>query len=475
MYKFNFTYEFKSLFRNGWIQLLALLLFTLFWFAFYNGHEKVDKRIADIQAAFDEVKDSDQFMLKLLDSVENGLSVSASPWTIPSRPMAVGNYHPRVAAMTPGNLTFVSTGQSDLFSHNVKPTTSGDDAALNFTEIVNPVQQLFGSFDPAFVIIYLLPLIIIAFTYNVLSAEKESGTIRLLASQPISVQTWVLQKMGIRLFWITVLLTIILTLVFLATNAEGSLFEMLPVWAICITYSLFWFALSFAINLWIGSSSKNAISLIGLWLLFVLLIPSVLNQMGSTIYPMPSRTLMINDLRSIKEETTKKQDQILDNFLRDHPEYAINNPNQNRSFYHSYMASQELVREELKPVVTRFEDQLQKQQNWISQLKWASPSIMVQQELNSLSGTSTKDYENFRKQATSFAGVWREHLLPFLYNNQPFTSNDYEDLPVFTYQPLQSRGTAKTIGILTVMAILIIGMGYLKGFGFQQKNNLIIQ
>ena len=475
MYKYNFAYEFKSLFRNGWIQLLTILLFALFWFAFSNGHEKVAKRQADIQAAFDEVKESDQVMLKLLDSVENGLSVSASPWTIPSRPMAVGNYHPRVAAMDPGQLAYIATGQSDLFSHNVKPTTSGDDAALNFTEIINPVQQLFGSFDPSFVIIYLLPLIIIAFTYNVLSAEKESGTIRLLASQPISIHTWVLQKMAIRLFWVTLLLTLILVLVFFLTNTAGNLMELLPIWGICIAYSLFWFALSFAINLWVGSSSKNAISLIGLWLLFVLLIPSVMNQMGSTLYPMPSRTLMVNKLRTIKAEATEKQDEILDNFLRDHPEYAINDPNQGRSFYHRYMASQQLVREELRPVVMEFEDQLQKQQAWISQLKWASPSIMVQQELNALSGTSTKDYENFRKQATGFANVWREHLLPFLYNNEPFSSADYENLPAFKYQPLESTGTSKTIVILLVMGILVIGIGYLRGFGLQQKNNLIIQ
>ncbi|MEM9648909.1 MAG: DUF3526 domain-containing protein [Bacteroidota bacterium] len=475
MYQFNFKYELKSLLRNGWIQLMTLLLLGLFLFAFYNGNEKVDKRKNDIQAAFNEVKESDQNMLLLLDSVQRGVEVSASRWTIPTKPMAVGNYHPRVAAMNPGPLAFVATGQSDLFSHYIKPKASGDDMALNFTEISNPVQQLFGSFDLAFVIIYLLPLIIIAFTYNVLSSEKESGTLRLLASQPISMRSWVLQKMGIRLFWVVLMIGVVLILVSVIIPSGVNIGELLPVSGVTLGYIFFWFALAFAVNLWVGSSSKNAIALIGLWLVFVLLIPSVLNQMGNALYPMPSRTLMINEMRSAKAEATKKQDQILDNFLRDHPEYAINDPNQNRSFYHRYMASQQLVREELQPVVGRFERQLQNQQQWISQLKWVSPAIIVQQELNALAGSSTKDYENYRKQVTAFAESWRQHLLPFLYNNKPFSTDDYENLPEFQYQRLTSDTTLISIIALVLIALIGVILGFLKGIGSQSTEKFITQ
>ena len=53
---------------------------------------------------------------------------------------------------------FIATGQSDLFSHYVEPTVTGDDLSLSYTEMTSPVQLLFGSFDLAFVIIYLLSL-----------------------------------------------------------------------------------------------------------------------------------------------------------------------------------------------------------------------------------------------------------------------------------------------------------------------------
>ena len=65
---------------------------------------------------------------------------------------------------------------------------------------------------------------------------------------------------------------------------------------------------------------------------------------------------MISEIREHKAAATKKQDQILDNFLRDHPEYAVNDPSQARSFWHGYIASQQLIKEELEPLFSDYED-----------------------------------------------------------------------------------------------------------------------
>ena len=461
MLSYNFKYELKQLLRSRWIQLLSLILLILFGFSAFNGKQKVEKRKQDISAAHAEVRENDAMMLKLLDSVERGLEVSASYWTIPSNPIAVGNYHPRVAAMDPQPMAFVSTGQADLFTHYVKPTVSGNDFALNFTEMTSPVQLLFGSFDLAFVIVYLLPLLIIAFSFNVLSSEKENGSLRLLAAQPIGIQNWVLQKLGLRFFWLSVLIVGALTIVFLVLglNPFGQLMDFFGLISLVLVYMLFWFALAFLVNLWAGSSAKNAVTLIGLWVVFVLLVPSILNQLGNTIYPMPSRTLMINEMRSLKAEVTEKQDEILDNYLRDHPEYAINDTTQKRSFYHRYMASQSLIKEEMAPLVNEYEVQLQNQQAWIGQLKWISPAIAVQESMNQMAGSSTRDYEEFRAQVVVFAGDWREHLMPFLYNNQVFTQQDQPNLPKFVFEPAES-GYSGVVLVLLALSLGIFVLGF---------------
>ena len=476
MLQHNFKYETKTLFRSRWIQFLSLILVLLLLFAGYNGKQKVVKRQADINAAYQEMQEADELMLKLLDSVQRGLTVSVPSWTVPTSPMSVGNYYPRVVAMEPTAAAFLATGQSDIFTHIVKPTSSGDDFTLNYTEMTSPVQLLFGSFDLSFVIIYLLPLLIIAFSYNVLSSEREQGSLPLLASQPVSIYQWVLQKIAIRFFWIVCIVTVALFIAFLVNGLTTgqSIKSFFPVWILTVVYMLFWFSLSFLINLRAGTSAKNAVTLLGFWVLFVLLVPSVLNQLSSTVYPMPSRTKLVNDMRTLKAEAAKEQDKILDSYLRDHPEYAIADTTQSRNFWHRFMASQLLVKKELTPTLERFEQQLKKQQKLTAQWQWTSPSIMIQQSFNEIAGTSTTAYEDFRKQVLDFATTWRAHFLPMLYNNRLFSTEKYPELPQFRYKAPSTVPILPTMLTIIGISALLILVGWLILKTSLKQNQVII-
>ncbi|MEM6721579.1 MAG: DUF3526 domain-containing protein [Bacteroidota bacterium] len=458
MLRYNFKYEWLLLIRNRWIQLLSILLFFLFGFAVYNGIQKVEARQATINNALDDLKTQETATLAVLDSLENGQKVSLSRWRLPSRPVVIGNYLPRVVHMPAKSTAFIATGQSDLFAHYVKPTVTGDDLSISYTEMTSPVQLLFGSFDLAFVIIYLLPLLIIAFSFNVLAAERESGTLKLLASQPIRIRTWVLQKLGLRFFWLILCISVTLIIVFAISSFDfaANWSALLTLLGYIIVYALFWFVLAFATNIWIHSSAKNAIALIGFWVIFVLLSPSILNQLSTSLYPMPSRTLMLNQMRTLKAEASKKQDEILDSYLRDHPEYAINDSTQTRNFYHRYMATQNLVKEELRPVVEKFDTQLRKQQEWAYTFSWLSPALVVQNGLNRLAGTSEKDYQSFKSQSLAFATQWRDFFLPYMFNNQEFKKSDYKNLPAFAHEYQESGNLLSMIGLLMMSVIVVV-------------------
>ncbi|MEP2278378.1 DUF3526 domain-containing protein [Maribacter sp.] len=460
MLKPNFIYEWKLLIRSKWLQLLTILLVLLFGFATNNGLQRVEKRNSVIAFAQDEVAEADAVMFSLLDSLEKGLPVSLRSSQLPTNPMVVGNSYPRLAAMPPNDFTFVATGQSDMFSHYKTPKVSRGKIIEDFTEMTSPVQLLFGNFDLGFVIVYLLPLLIVAFSYNVLSSEKESGILKLLASQPIGIRNWVLHKLLIRFSLLSVLVLVSLLAVLLLLGASpfskiGSLFTL---FGLILAYMLFWFALAFLVNLWVGSSAKNAVAMLGLWIGFVLLIPSVLNQLGTAIYPMPSRTLMINDLREMQADITKRQDKILDNYLRDHPEYAVNDSSQTRNFWHGYMASQNLLRKEIAPVVNRYNEQLENQQKWINKFKWLSPAVTLQESLNKLSGTASTDYENYRQQVLVFSEQWRAYFMPMLYNNTDFEKESYNELPKFIYKQKQYHYSASFV--ILMISLMLFGVGF---------------
>lgn len=462
MFKYNFKYELKQLLRSQWIQLMGVLLLLVFGFATYNGLQKVNERNAAIVKAKEETRANDERMVALLDSLELGLEVSIPSWRYPTNPMVIGNSYPRLAAMPAEQYAFIATGQSDMFTHYKKPEVYGFSFIEDFTEMTSPVQLLFGSFDLAFVIVYLLPLLIIAFSYNVLSAERENGSLRLLGAQPIRIEQWVLQKLALRFLWLSGLVVLILTLIllFLGGNPFQNLGTFLGFISLVLVYELFWFALAFLINLLVGRSAKNAMVLLGLWIVFVLLIPSIINQMGSTLYPTPSRALMINEMRESQAEVLKNVDQILDNFLRDHPEYAVNDTTLQRNYWHSFMVAQKVIREELQPVLDNHDQQLRKQQDWVSKFKWLSPAVITQEALNRMAGTSSQDYDNYRKQVLRFSEEWRNHFVPMVYNNTKFTKKDIKKLPQFEYLPLK-RTTVNALFIILGISIALYVLGIL--------------
>ena len=430
------TYEVKLLARSKWLLLLFSIVLLLLAFAAYNGTKNINKRLADIAVINQEFLEKDQQMVTMLQKIEAGEELAIPYWKSPSEPMTVGNRYPRLATMPPEALSFIATGQSDMYTHFKSPRIYGTKLALDYGEMVNPVQLLFGNFDIAFVIIYIIPLLIIAFTYNILSKEKELGTLRLLSSQPLSTFKWLLQKTGIRFVIFNSISSLILWVVITIFSLPDTINQtsLLGLLVLTSTYQLFWFVLSFIVAIKINNSSKNALTLIGLWLLLVLVIPATLNQLGNALYPSPSRLKMINEIRLIKKENEKNQDKIMDSYLRSHPELVEGSNQEQFGFWHNYFASEQAIEEKTTPFIKRYNSQLKKQQQLLRTFQFLSPALLMQQSLNNLAASSELHYNDFKKQVFEFSLKWRNFLVPMLFKQQKFSLSDYDELPKFSYK-----------------------------------------
>lgn len=458
MFTNNLSYELKLLFRGKWLLLLVIIIVSLVTFATYNGQQNVAKRQADIQKMKEQLKEKDSKMLTILADIEGGKKVDIPYWKLPSEPMTIGYRYPRLATMPPAPLSFLATGQSDMYTHFKSPTVYGNNFALDYAEMVNPVQLLFGSFDVAFVIIYILPLLIIAFTFNVLSKEKELGTLELLMAQPISLLTWLVQKLIIRyvLFTIITIGVLLINIALFSITGFNDSTNIMGLLLIIAIYILFWFMVACVVNIKINNSSKNALVLIGVWLLVVLIIPATVNQVGNTLYPTPSRLKMINEIRQIKKENEEKQDEILNNYLRNHPELAQDNNKEKFNFWHNYFASEKVLEEKTKPLVAAYDVQLKKQQKLIGVCKYISPAILMQESLNNIAGTSENHYNDFKKQVFQFSDEWRNYLVPMLFKEQKFTTKNYHELPVFKYQNSIKTKVWMNILVITLISLLLL-------------------
>lgn len=106
--------------------------------------------------------------------------------------------------MPPNIFAPFSIGQSDLLPYYFKISTRSQTTFINNDDIENPTNLLSGRFDISFVIIYLLPLLILAVSYNFLSAEREAGTLQMLLAQPVALRKFIFGKITLRFFAIII-------------------------------------------------------------------------------------------------------------------------------------------------------------------------------------------------------------------------------------------------------------------------------
>lgn len=454
----NIITEFRIIYRNYWLTAITFLLLILCLYAGWNGNNRVAQREENIAAAIEEMETSDELMVAYLDSLSLGLEINLASWQYPSAPTATGDNYPRVAAFKSSQLSLIATGQSDMFNHYVKPTLTDDSFSIGFTELASPVSLLMGNFDLSFVLIFLLPLVIISFSYNILSSEKEQGSLLLIAASPQDLRLWLLQKVLTRFLIINLLLSICLCLTFLVNGVSigNQFFVFLSlVWV----YSAFWFTLAYVVNLLGASSSNNAMYLIGLWIILVLAMPSLINQSANAVYPAPSRTLLINEMRTLQAEIDSEQDKILDSYLRNHPELITSRDADESTAYgwwQRYFASKDLLLDEMSPLLAEYDQSLRKQQRWINKFSFFSPSVLFQNSLNHLAETSAAHYDVYRQSVLAFTEEWRNFFVPLIFQEKPFTKNMISELPEFQFD--KSQVSSPVILNLLVLATINIGL-----------------
>lgn len=334
-------------------------------------------------------------------------------------------------------LAVLTVGQSDLYPSYFKVTTRSKDTIINHDEIENPTNLLTGRFDLAFVMIALYPLLILAISYNLLSGERENGTLALLLSQPVALRTYLLGKISLRLI-VVLLLAVAFTSVgalmvgISPTNTE-SLWRFTLWTGMVMAYGLFWFSVAMVVNAFGMRSGANALVSIGVWLAFVVVIPSFVTIAVTTLYPVPSRVELVQAIRAASTEANAKGSRLLAKYYEDHPELVPEGAINLNDFATRSYAAQEEVERQIQPVLARYDEQLIRQQAWVDQWRFVSPAIVAQEALNVLSGTSVARYRHFLNQVDAFHREWQSFFIPKIFQRVRLTSADIEAMPRFTF------------------------------------------
>ena len=459
--------ELIQLFRNKTFFGLMLILLILMVLAAWNTYQYSLVKKAEVEIQLNLVKENDNRLIAEIDSLNNGLASYETSYTLPTSGVRLTYNNHRLTSLPFSPFSLIAIGQGDLYSNYKKIVLYFNSSyEMNSEELISPLEQLFGQLDLAFVWVFLLPLIILLTSFNILSLERETGRLTLIASQPLPVWRWVLLKISVRffaIFFFIVTITSLLLFVF-QVDVLGNLLVFFWLIVSLFLYSAFWFFLSFLINLAGFSSGKSLIILTSIWVFFVFLLPSAVNQLARELYTIPSRLEIINHHQAMYNEMENNLDQELERLYQKHPGWKSEDPvtsdlSNSTGWNINYLAKQYIAQIKHQSVADSYESQVESRNAWVEMLRLISPAMIVQSALTDMAGTSGRYYRSFLKQSREYAHQYRQYVFKGLFTNHPFSANEIRELPVFKFNNEQVPGTLRQdftsmIAYLVVLLVL---------------------
>ncbi len=471
----------RVVFRNEWRRLradwglrVALGLFAaLLVYALANGLAWMRFQERTVRAAEVGNVERVRAVERELIAIANGAE-PASPFADPRAPNVLGGPRGRhTATLDPGSLTALAVGQSDLLPYHYDVDIYTNEASFHGNgEIENPLNLTVGRFDAVFWTINLLPLLILALAFDVLSGERERGTLALTLSQPVSARAVVATTLAFRAALVVGMA--------LAASLLGALFAggLAPpgrtlLWcAVVVVYALFWFALAAWANSLGRSSAWNATVLLGAWLALVAVLPAAVNIASGVLHPLPSRVRMVTAQREASNDVVDRRSELLARYLEDHPEMAGVAVADEPGLGALAWAATDAVNRRVEAVAREHDARRDAQIALVRRYRFLSPALLAQDALTAAAGTGDARFARFRSQVRAFAERWREFFAPAILADERMDADILADIPEFRFEEEEFAAVARRasaplaalVGFLALASVgASVGLGRVRG------------
>ncbi|KAG1469692.1 hypothetical protein G6F57_012086 [Rhizopus arrhizus] len=328
-------------------------------------------------------------------------------------------------------------------------------AALHvWSDIGNPAVQAAGRFDLAFVVVFLLPLVILAATFDLWSRERERGITALVLSQPIAAGRLIAVKASAR--GAIVLLPALAIIVAVTAGSGATSPSGLVVLAlIVLAYGSFWLALAVLIGCFARRTTEAAIAAGALWLLIVVMAPSLVLAAVNLMVPPPSQMQLATALKAQLADTARQQQ------LRHAAEPPATRSPAPRIADAARVAYTDLVQADqvIAPLLAAHAEAEDARRQSLDRVRLLLPSVAVQDALDRLAGSDADRALAFQQQVLAYWQARRQLHKDYLDRDMPQTLAEYDALPRFEFQETAAalqRGVLIDLAALAVATLLLL-------------------
>ncbi|PKP94423.1 MAG: hypothetical protein CVT77_02870 [Alphaproteobacteria bacterium HGW-Alphaproteobacteria-16] len=325
------------------------------------------------------------------------------------------------------------------------------------TGLESPAVLSAGRFDLAFVIVVLLPLLLIAATYDFWARDVENGSARFQLAQPVPPARLILTRAAIRggALLLAATAVVLAWLVVAGARDPGGLALSALV---MLAYGGFWIALVILINLFVRASTTAALVSGTAWLAFVMLIPAAAAAVADLAVAPPSAMTYTNAARVAGLEVRAANQAAA---------RAAAQAESDRAYPATLWHSRNEIQQRdshLGPIHRAYAQGWDQHRAVKQALRFLSPAIVAQDALDRIAGTDADRAMAFQAQARDFAGAARRLAFDWMDRDRLMTLADY-DRPLlrFTFiEPGRAAALARDLLALFLFATLLLALAGLR-------------
>lgn len=430
-------HEWRLLSRSRWAMTALLLLLLVSVLAVVSGLLEVQRQ-----------QDTIARVAKLQDEE---LAQQAPKLTRDGDAGTVGYYAFLGTWDAPTPAAFLAAGLRDATPYVLRVRALALQSQLHEGEIYNPELALAGRFDLAFVMVYLLPLFLIALLYDLVSSERQSGRLATLLALPRAGRALWWRRTGLR----AGLASSCVLLPLLAAGTVGGMppAALAAVMVAVLAYVACWTGLALLIGMRGGSSVANATALMGCWAVLTLVLPTLGNAALSRAVPVQQgAALMLAQRQAVHGAWDVSREETLTRFFRSHPQWQDTAPLTPGFHWKWYYAFQQLGDESVAPQVAAYRAALLARQQATEALGLALPGVGLQAVLHRIAGTDLLAQLAYQDAVAAFHTRLRQQLYPYLFQERRFEAEDFSRLPRF-----EPRATVLDIPCMPLVALAALG------------------
>ena len=434
-----------------WLALALLVGVTVL--AALAGHARLGFHDAAVQSRTEAAEQTRVAVVQTLGRWEQAGDPDAPPAVASPGALGLSVLEAPVAL---SGLPLAALGAASGRPQALRVTAHADYRMESIGIMENAANVAAGGFDVVFVIVFLMPIVIIALMFDLLSRERELGTLPLVIAQGVTLQEFVIAKVLSRGLLVLLGMTTAGLLAILAVGGLAALWPDGVSWLLIAgLYGAFWFALALFVNTLRLGSDQNGVILASCWLVLVIVIPALVSLLAATLYPAPSRVFLTTEIREAAAEAEERAAGAREAFLFDHPELAGGDEAQ-EAYFRQVMETEQDVAATIAPLLVAFADQSRQRDALVSQLSVLSPALLADQALLNITGMDAARARAWREAVGEYHAAWTGFFAERIRLERPVTSTELEALPVMAFTEPADRHLQLAPGLLLLIASLVL-------------------